>query len=534
MRPALPILVLTALGLPTATPSAQQTPPKLEELALAAAGAVGGEELGRSVVVSGDTAVAGAPQDDGLGSLAGAATVFERQGSDWLEVQRLTASDGASGDILGRSVGLSGDVLALGAPFDDDDGSSSGSVYVFERQAGSFVEVAKLTASDAAGFAQFGMSVAVDGELMVVGAVGDDEAGFFAGAAYVFERQAGVWTEIAKLTASDGAANEVFGVSVDLDGERLVVGAHGTPSTASVSGAAYVFERQAGAFVEMARLALPDVGFGELLGFDVALSGGLALVGAPDFGGLGLDQGRVGVFAEQEGGAWAHVQTLESATPAAEERFGFALDLDGELALVGAPEASVDGQADAGRAELFALVDGLFEPLARLRAAAPGAGGDSLGFAAHLDGPLALVGAPDTDSVSGNDGAVLVYDARLLPFGEGCAPGGGAPPVHRVSGHPVEGAVLTIETSGGTPFAPGLLVVALAPAEAELLDCLLLVDPLTLVPVPLVLDADGAHQLQATLPPGLAGITAASQVLLVDGDAPQGLATSAAVSSTLE
>jgi len=138
---------------------------------------------------------------------------------------KLTASDGAVNDLFGISVAIAGDTIVVGAQGDDDNGTGSGSAYLFMRTGLTWTQQAKLTASDAAASDHFGNSVAIAGDTIVVGAIFDDDSGTESGSAYVFTRAGTTWTEQAKLTASDGAANDWFGTSVAIAGDTIVVGA---------------------------------------------------------------------------------------------------------------------------------------------------------------------------------------------------------------------------------------------------------------------------------------------------------------------
>jgi len=138
---------------------------------------------------------------------------------------KLLASDGAESDYFGYSVALDGDTAMIGAPTDYSGSPVSGSVFVFARSAGEWSEQAELLPDDGAAGDRFGHSVALDGDSAIVGAIQDDDNGENSGSAYVLIRAAGVWTEQAKLLASDGADLDRFGASVALDGDTAVVGA---------------------------------------------------------------------------------------------------------------------------------------------------------------------------------------------------------------------------------------------------------------------------------------------------------------------
>ena len=145
------------------------------------------------------------------------------------EVAKLTASDAAADDVFGNGfVSISGDTAVVGAYLNDDAGTDSGSAYVFVRNGTSWTQQAKLTASDAAAGDQFGFAVSISGDTAVVGAFGNDDAGSNSGSAYVFVRSGTSWTQQAKLTASDAAAGDGFGVPVSISGDTAVVGAAGT------------------------------------------------------------------------------------------------------------------------------------------------------------------------------------------------------------------------------------------------------------------------------------------------------------------
>ena len=138
---------------------------------------------------------------------------------------KLLAADGEAFDVFGLPVALDGDTVVIGAYGDDDNGSNSGSAYVFTRTGGVWTEHAKLRASDGAMLDVFGASVALDGDTAVIGAREDDDNGLQSGSAYVFTRSGGVWTEQAKLLAADGAAGDIFGEDVALNGDTAVISA---------------------------------------------------------------------------------------------------------------------------------------------------------------------------------------------------------------------------------------------------------------------------------------------------------------------
>ena len=242
------------------------------------------DRFGESVFISGDTAIVGASGDDDFGSSSGAAYIFTRSGGGvWSEQAKLTASDAAAGDLFGFSVSISSNTAIVGARADDDTGASSGSAYVFTRSGTTWSEQAKLTASDGAEGDEFGFSVSVSGDTVIVGAFGDDDGfGSDFGAAYIFTQSGGgVWSEQAKLTASDSDVEDNFGFSVSISGNTAIVGSESDDDDAGInSGAAYIFTQSGGVWSEQAKLTASDAAAGDLFGFSVSISGNTAIVGA--------------------------------------------------------------------------------------------------------------------------------------------------------------------------------------------------------------------------------------------------------------
>ncbi|GAH85253.1 unnamed protein product, partial [marine sediment metagenome] len=232
--------------------------PWVEQQKLLASDGAGGDHFGNSVSVSGTTALVGALGDDDCGSASGSAYVFEDNGTAWVEVAKLTASDGALMDQFSRSVSVSGTTALIGAYTDDDCGSSSGSAYVFEKGVSGWSEVAKLTASDGAADDWFGLSVSVSGTTALIGAYRGDDCGNSSGSAYVFEDNGTAWVQVAKLLPSDSAALDYFGYSVSVSGTTALVGAYADDDCGSGSGSAYVFEDNGTAWVQVAKLTPSD------------------------------------------------------------------------------------------------------------------------------------------------------------------------------------------------------------------------------------------------------------------------------------
>ncbi|MBN1976554.1 MAG: FG-GAP repeat protein, partial [Anaerolineae bacterium] len=215
----------------------------------------------------------------------------------WTEQAKLTASDGAAEDHFGNSVALSGNTALVGAPYDEVGANyAQGSAYVFTRSGAAWTQQVKLTASDGAASEQFGASVALAGDTALVGAYGDGVgANDGQGSAYVFTRSGTAWAQQAKLTASDGAEWDQFGISVALSGDAdtALVGAYYDGVGANDGqGSAYVFTRSGTTWTQQAHLTAADGATNDHFGDSAALSGDTALVGAfSDDVGANVDQG---------------------------------------------------------------------------------------------------------------------------------------------------------------------------------------------------------------------------------------------------
>jgi hypothetical protein len=311
----------------------------------------------------------------------------------WVQQAKLTAADGAGGDRFATSVALDGDTALVGAGQATVDGSDNqGAVYVFTRSGDIWSEHQKLTAADGAENNLFGFSVALDGDTALVGAMWAVVGGNVSqGAVYVFTRSGDVWSEQQKLTAADGAAFDEFGESVAVDGDTALVAARwGDVGGNANQGAVYVFTRSGNVWTEQHKLTAADGAEGDFFGASVALDGDTALVGAVR-SQLGPNPGAAYTFT-RSGDVWTEQHELTPADGAEGDFFGISVALDGDTALVGANLANVGGNVGQGAAYVFTRSGDVWTEQHKLTAA-DGAERNFFGGSVALGGDTALVGA---------------------------------------------------------------------------------------------------------------------------------------------
>lgn len=385
-----------------------------------------------SVAVSGDTAVVGARRAHYSEHPRGAAYVFYRDegGADnWGEVRELTPSD-PEADAFGYSVAISGDVVVVGAPYGD---SARGAAYVFYRDEGGadqWGEVSRLSASVEQGPGEFGGSVALSGDVAVVGARYAYPP-VMSGAAHVFRRDEGgadQWGEVRRLTAGEPDDLAIFGCSVAVAGDTAVVGAQygGTPGPGPAGpGAAYIFYRDYGGadnWGEVRKLMASDGQVPDGFGESVAISGDVVVVGAGFKDWPEQNAGAAYVFYRDHGGAdaWGEVTRLGASDAEANDWFGRSVGISGGAVIVGAQAESTGGPR-AGAAYLFQRdmggVDGWGE---LMKLTASDAKADAFfGHSVCASDGVALVGAPASDSQPPSPGAAYVYVLKKTS-GETC------------------------------------------------------------------------------------------------------------------
>jgi len=331
------------------------------------------DQFGTSVSLDGDRLAVGAFGDNDNGALSGSTYIFDRDvNGNWSQVAKLLALDGAAGDLFGDSVSLDGDRVLVSAPLDDDNGDESGSGYIFERDAGGeWAQVTKIRALDGERLDGFGESASLDQGRLAIGATGDDDNGSGSGSAYLFERIAdGSWLQVAKLLPLDGAPLDRFGESVSLGADRLAIGAHLDDDNGFASGSVYIFERIAdGSWAQIEKIVPLDGAAEEVFGESVSLDGDQLAVGALGNDDNGDQAGSAYVFERNAGGNWVQITRIRPLDGAADDVFGGSVALDAERLAIGA-FGDDDSGGQSGSAYLFEPV--LVSPQLELSGTCPG------------------------------------------------------------------------------------------------------------------------------------------------------------------
>ena len=407
--------------------------------------------FGESVALSEEFAVMGTASEDTFGFNAGAAYVFQASPSGWVEIAQLFGEDPEpdADDRFGHSVAISGNTILIAALGDN----GSGAVFVFDYDGITWNQTAKL--SETSSSLLLGSSVAIDGDRAVLGVVGENNR---TGAAYIFERSGSVWSEAARLAAPGGVPDDEFGHSVALSGGLALVGA---PGRQVDSGAAFVFDHATGwALVE--RLDPSDPKTNKRFGFAVALDGQVALIGAWGDDTMGSSAGAAYVF-EQDISTWTEVDKLIPADGHASQRFGRSVAINDQTIVVGAMGDH------PGSTYVFRDGQNGWVHQAKLMAS-DGTAFDNLGSSVAISGELVLAGAQRASGPFGDLGAAYVFQlpsfATAYCFGLSCPCGNDDPVLggcaNSVPGHGSNPQGALIAACGSASTASDDLVLTLS------------------------------------------------------------------------
>jgi hypothetical protein len=340
----------------------------------------------QSVGISGDYALVG----DGSNAKT---YVYRWHDGQW-QIQQELLPKGQQGGWFGLFVDISGNLAIVGQYYASASGkASAGAAHIYELKDGQWQHQEILQPSDLKAYDRFGCSVAIDGKVAIVGAYEADAPGKDnCGAAYIFHLENGKWVQKAKLQPLDLGTNDYFGESVGISGNAAIVGAYNADAQGkSDCGAAYIFHLENGQWVQQHKLQPLDLGSSDLFGSSVAIAGNLAIVGAiyADVAGKG-NAGAAYIFQFQDG-MWQLHQKIQATDPNTSDEFGWGVGIGGDVAIVGARYADVNGKTNCGAAYLFQLVNGKWEQKQKLQPSDLPTKGE-WGLHVSFDGRRAIIG----------------------------------------------------------------------------------------------------------------------------------------------
>ncbi|QDU86505.1 hypothetical protein Pla163_36560 [Planctomycetes bacterium Pla163] len=375
-----------------------------------------GDEFGAAVDTSQGRSAVGAPKHDGSGSQSGAVFLYTPSGPGWVLEDLIQSTDIASNDLFGTAVDLDGDRLVVGAPRRDVSFFDEGAAYEFVRQGdGSWSQTDRFSALDGSTGDQFGAAIAMDGDLAVVGAPGDDPSGVgSAGSAYLFERQAsGDWLQIRKILSPAPGANRRFGRLVDIQGDRLVIGQDAPSSAQAGIERIFVYHINGDRLALEGIIGSPDplAPGAQYFGSDLDLDGDRLIVGDP----ATTAGGRAFIY-ERGDGSWPLADTIVAVPEVSQTRVGDTVALHGDTAILGGPgTSSIEGRAvlylespSLGGWRLLANI----EPDERT-----GLPPDQYASCVDLDDDTILIGAPRFSDLGAETGSAFALRRGMLLHG---------------------------------------------------------------------------------------------------------------------
>ncbi len=403
-------------------------------------------DFGQSMAMDNGFIAIGAHLDRENGYFSGAAYLFDASTGDL--ISKLMAPDGRKGDMFGFSIAIGNGIVAVGANRDDDNGDRSGSAYTFDASSGT--PIAKLRASDGAADDEFGYSIAIDDGIVAIGAVYDGDKGRRSGAAYLFDAITGV--QLAKLVPDDGVEDDLFGSSIAIDNGVVAVGAPHDDDHGDASGSAYLFSASTG--IQLAKLLPTDGIVLAKFGTAIAIDQDVVAVGAPLDNSNGRRSGSAYLFDVSTGTQLVKIFPDEGAE---DDWFGFSIAIDSSVVAVGALGDGNQGTS-TGAAYLFDRFSGA--QIANLLPS-DGAEKDLFGCSIAVDNGVVSVGALGGD---GNGRGKGTGSAYLFTTGdvESC--------LELSLDNLVAGERAIFVISGGTPGAKAITVCGIKPGQTSIYD----------------------------------------------------------------
>jgi hypothetical protein len=374
-----------------------------ENIKLTASDGQSSDYFGYAVSISGNFAIVGAYAEDDKGTDAGAAYIFEKTPTGWIQKQKLLADDGAASDYFGYAVSISGNFAIVGAYREDDKGSDAGAAYIFENSTSGWIQKQKLLASDGGGSDHFGSAVSISGNTAIVGSRYDDDKGTDTGAVYIFKKNGSNWTQEDKLYSSDPANSDNFGHAVSISEDKAIVGAYNKNNK---TGAAYIFEHTSSGWQEKKILLASNAANSDHFGRSVSISDNIAIVGAYQ---KNSSKG-VAYIYEFTNNDWQETQLVASDAQN-DDHFGYAVSIYGNTAIVGAYQED-DKAGNAGAAYLYERTSTGWQEKTKL-VAADGQSFDYFGVGVSISGDNFIIGAHGEDHRGSSAGAAYIFSTNI-------------------------------------------------------------------------------------------------------------------------
>lgn len=378
---------------------------------------ISNDSYGSFLAVEGEYIAVGSIYEDTNATNAGSTYVFKRNSNGSLsQIAQLQSDDIQANDEFGYSVSMSGQYIAIGAHNEDTNGSNAGSAYLFKRNSDtSITQIAKIQSDDVQTGDEFSYSLAISGDYIIAGAHSEDTNGTSAGSAYLFKRNSDTSvTQIAKLQSNDIQAGDEFGWSVDIDGDYIIIGADVEDTNGTDAGSTYLFKRDSDANVtQIAKLQSNDIEAGDDFGRSVAISGDYIIVGADQEDTNGSNAGSAYLFKRNSDTSVTQIAKIQSNDVQADDKFGWAVAINGDFITIGAAGEDTNG-TDSGSAYLFRKYsDTNITQISKMQSQDI-ATSDNFGDFLAMNGNYIIVGAYAEDTGGNSAGSAYLFDIEAI------------------------------------------------------------------------------------------------------------------------
>ena len=380
-----------------------------------------GDCFGSAVTIDGEKAIVGARlANKGNGHNSGSIYTFQLENGQWQQTQNISPEDIQRQDVFGNSVAISGNTAIVGTHFASTEGRpGAGCVYVFQWKNGQWQQTQKIQPSDLEAGEHFGCSVAISGEIAIVGAYGakgenGTEESENTGKAYIFQWENDNWEQKQQLKPNDLERGDCFGHSVSIDGSLTIIGAYGADIKQNLDvGSAYIYELKNGQWQQQAKLQPTDLQQGDSFGISVGISENYAIVGTYFADSENSKYAGSAYIFQLENCQWRQKQKLQPPDLGSRNYFGYSVAISGTMAIVGAYGVNAQGVSYTGSAYIFELENGEWQQIKKLLPSDLRSR-DCFGCSVAVSGDIAIIGAYNADAQASQDvGSVYIFREYL-------------------------------------------------------------------------------------------------------------------------